>query len=214
MGWRNWEIPHTEREQLEEQLTAFRLLASDEVQAALTLAEIAHRDQKRDEGKPYLEYHIYPVTLEVVRSAWFFAPLLLAPTLPAAALLHDAVEDSGLTLADVQRYCGEQVRVNVEALTKPPRTSFPGSEEEQRNAVNEAYFKGLRAAPHEAHFIKLEDRLQNLRTVHLGRNVAKTLHYIRETRQWHLPFAQEVCSWYAQELESTLKVLEKRYGSR
>ncbi len=81
----------------------------------------------------------------------------------AAALLHDAVEDTGMSLADVEREFGSQVRHLVDGVTKIERLNFDSKEAQQAATVRKvlvAMARDLRVI-----IIKLSDRLHNMRTL-------------------------------------------------
>jgi len=80
------------------------------VQRAYRLAEKAHEGQKRVSGEPYI-YHCLAV-------AGILADLRVPPTVIAAALLHDTVEDTGVTLSDLEKDFGSEIAMLVDGVTK------------------------------------------------------------------------------------------------
>ncbi len=81
----------------------------------------------------------------------------------SAALLHDAVEDTAVTLDDVQREFGAEVASIVDGVTKLERIRFDSKEEQQAATMRKmlvAMAKDLRVL-----IIKLSDRLHNMRTI-------------------------------------------------
>src|SRR5438067_10491661 len=87
--------------------------ASDQmrVERAYRMAERAHRGQVRDEGSPFIEH---PLRVALIVAEELGRP---AADLVCAALLHDVVEDTPVTLAEVQESCGDTVAHWVELLT-------------------------------------------------------------------------------------------------
>ena len=81
----------------------------------------------------------------------------------AAALLHDAVEDTGITLADIEREFGAEVAAIVDGVTKLERLQFDSKEAQQAATMR----KMLVAMAHDLRvlIIKLADRLHNMRTL-------------------------------------------------
>jgi GTP diphosphokinase / guanosine-3',5'-bis(diphosphate) 3'-diphosphatase len=115
----------------------------------------AHRGQSRKSGEPYVTH---PVAV-----AKIVAELGLDDITIAAALLHDAVEDTGVTVADVEADFGSEVAEIVDGVTKLDRLSFDSKEAQQAATMRKmlvAMAKDLRVL-----IIKLADRMHNMRTV-------------------------------------------------
>jgi len=122
--------------------------------AYLTSAE-AHRGQYRRSGEPYIQH-----PLAVAR---IVADLGLDDVTVAAALLHDAVEDTGITLEDLEADFGPDVTAIVDGVTKLERIKFDTKEAQQAASMRKmlvAMAKDLRVL-----IIKLSDRLHNMRTI-------------------------------------------------
>lgn len=88
----------------------------DGLDKAVAAAERWHGDQRRPTGAPYVE-HLLEALEVLVRGAGVTAPAVLS-----AAILHDAVEDTPATLADVEAGFGPEVTELVDWVTKPPAT--------------------------------------------------------------------------------------------
>ena len=86
-----------------------RVLSSPALARAFAVAEDAHRDQRRKDGRPYIEH---PTQI-----AQLLADIGASEDLLVAAVLHDAVEDSELTVANLREGFGDRVARLVEALT-------------------------------------------------------------------------------------------------
>ncbi|HEV7723080.1 MAG TPA: bifunctional (p)ppGpp synthetase/guanosine-3',5'-bis(diphosphate) 3'-pyrophosphohydrolase [Iamia sp.] len=122
---------------------------------AYDTAKAAHEGQYRKSGEAYVTH-----PLAVAR---IVAGLGLDDVTISAALLHDAVEDTGMTLADVEREFGAQVRHLVDGVTKIERLQFDSKEAQQAATVRKvlvAMSRDLRVI-----IIKLSDRLHNMRTL-------------------------------------------------
>lgn len=94
---------------------------------AYKTAEYAHRDQKRASGEPYV-HHCLAV-------AYILAELRVPPSVIAAGLLHDTVEDTEITLYDLERDFGEEIAMLVDGVTKLtqlPRVSRADQHEDER----------------------------------------------------------------------------------
>ena len=122
---------------------------------AYDVASEAHRGQSRKSGEPYVTH---PVAVALV-----CAELGLDDVTICAALLHDAVEDTGLTLDEVDRDFGPDVAAIVDGVTKLDRIKFDTKEAQQAATVRKmlvAMAKDIRVL-----IIKLSDRLHNMRTI-------------------------------------------------
>jgi GTP diphosphokinase / guanosine-3',5'-bis(diphosphate) 3'-diphosphatase len=107
------------------------------VMRAYRVAEQAHREQKRASGEPYVNHCIIV--------AGILAEMRVPPSVVAAGLLHDTVEDTDVTLEDLNRDFGEEIARLVDGVTKLthlPRVSRadhhmedPTIEEEKRQAA-------------------------------------------------------------------------------
>ncbi|MGY6502317.1 MAG: RelA/SpoT family protein [Acidimicrobiales bacterium] len=122
---------------------------------AYEIGRDAHDGQTRMSGEPYITH-----PLAVAR---IVADLGLDAVSIAAALLHDAVEDTGIELADLERELGADVAALVDGVTKLDRIKFDSKEAQQAATMRKmlvAMAKDLRVL-----IIKLSDRLHNMRTI-------------------------------------------------
>ncbi len=140
----------------------FRRLAKDSgraynfklLDAAYALANAAHTGQVRRSGEAYITH---PVAV-----AGILLDLGLDTDALAAALLHDVVEDTQISLAQVRGQFGEDIALLVDGVTKLGRIAFSSMEEEQAENLRKmllAMAKDIRVM-----LIKLCDRLHNMRT--------------------------------------------------
>jgi GTP pyrophosphokinase len=123
-------------------------------QAYLMSAD-AHRGQNRKSGEAYIQH-----PLAVAR---IVADLGLDDVTVAAALLHDAVEDTGVTIEELESQFGAEVGRIVDGVTKLDRIQFDTKEAQQAASMRKmlvAMAKDLRVL-----IIKLSDRLHNMRTI-------------------------------------------------
>jgi GTP diphosphokinase / guanosine-3',5'-bis(diphosphate) 3'-diphosphatase len=114
-----------------------------------------HKGQARASGEPYLAHPLEVATI--------LAEMRLDTTAITAGLLHDAVEDTALTIDEIQTEFGEQVAHIVEGVTKISKIDFASSEEAQAENVRKmvlAMMDDIRVV-----LIKLADRLHNMRTL-------------------------------------------------
>jgi GTP pyrophosphokinase len=125
------------------------------IERAFEMARNAHQDQVRRSGDPFISH-----PLSVAR---ILAALGLDDVTIAAALLHDAVEDTSITLADLSKDFGPDVASIVDGVTKLDRLQFDTKEAQQAATLRKmlvAMAKDIRVL-----LIKLADRLHNMRTL-------------------------------------------------
>ena len=132
-------------------------LDADLLVRAYRFSEQAHAGQKRHSGDDYV--------LHCVEVAKILADLQLDTVTVASGLIHDVVEDTRFTLADVEREFGKEVATIVEGLTKI--SSLPLSTATHQDRQVENYRKLLLSIAKDVRviLIKLADRLHNMRTL-------------------------------------------------
>src|SRR5471032_2854328 len=148
---------------------------------AFDFAAQAHAGQLRQSGQEFI-YHPWG-------AAKILAGLQLDEPTLAAALLHDVVEDTELTVDDVRTEFGTEIATLVEGVTKLTRVQFQSRE----HADAENYRKLIVAMAEDVRviLIKLADRLHNLRTIeYLGKQ--KQLQKARETLEVYAPLAHRL----------------------
>jgi GTP diphosphokinase / guanosine-3',5'-bis(diphosphate) 3'-diphosphatase len=122
---------------------------------AYNAAHAAHRGQTRKSGEPFV-YH-------PLATADVLAELRLDPTTIAAALLHDVLEDTGVTKEELSERFGDDVAEIVDGVTKLKRLPSGNLEEAQAESLRKmivAMSRDVRVI-----IIKLADRLHNMRTL-------------------------------------------------
>ena len=113
-----------------------------------------HSGQERASGEPYI---IHPLEVAEV-----LAEMKLDATAIAAALLHDSVEDTPATSAEIGQNFGDQVAHIVEGVTKIDKIQFANREDRQAESVRKMLLAMVTAV--RVVRIKLADRLHNKRT--------------------------------------------------
>ena len=125
------------------------------ISRAFAEAANAHAGQARNSGEAYVEH---PLAVAMI-----VAELGLDDVSIAAALLHDSVEDTSLTVETITSSFGPEVAAIVDGVTKLDRLRFDSKEEQQAASMRKmlvAMAKDLRVL-----LIKLADRLHNMRTI-------------------------------------------------
>jgi (p)ppGpp synthase/HD superfamily hydrolase len=154
---------------------------------AVEFARLHHGDQRRKTGVPYLE-HLLEALQVLVEGAGIASPDVLV-----AAVLHDVVEDTPVTLDEVSAEFGPRVAELVGWVTIP--APGPG---ETKSAVRQAYLRRLRDAPPDAVLVKLADRASNVQTL---RNLPldQQRSYYEQTVSYIVPLAAGqpwFAAWY------------------
>src|SRR3989344_2479628 len=127
----------------------------EQVRQAYRFADEAHLGQLRNSGEPYITH---PIAVAAQCATWKLDAQALM-----AALLHDAMEDCGVTKADLIDRFGAPVAELVDGLTKLDKLQFNTREENQA----ESFRKMLLAMARDVRviLIKLADRTHNMRTL-------------------------------------------------
>lgn len=142
-----------------------------------------HEGQTRKSGEPY--YH------HLIEVAYIIAELHAGPATIAAALLHDVVEDTDVSIEDIQKGWGEEIAKIVDALTKIQRLKLSKMKNSEFEAEDHRkIFIGM-AKDIRVILIKLADRLHNLRT--LAALTPERQHAIaKETMEVFVPIAHRI----------------------
>jgi GTP pyrophosphokinase len=153
-----WRRQHVDVE-LAPLLTAFRRrhrrADTAMISQAFDVAREAHAEQVRRSGEPYIAH---PLGVAMV-----LADLGLDDVTIAGALLHDAVEDTTITLDDLEEQFGPEVSAIVDGVTKLDRLQFDSKEAQQAATLRKMLV--AMASDIRVLLIKLADRLHNMRTI-------------------------------------------------
>lgn len=163
----------------------------DPLKKAYDFAQRAHQGQLRSSGEPYLTHPI-----DVAQT---LADLRLDISSVVTGLLHDTVEDTHVTLAEIGKEFGDDVAGLVDGVTKLSQITFKTSEEKQAENFRKmilAMAKDIRVI-----LVKLADRLNNMRTLeHLAEHKQKII--AQETLDIYAPIANRLgIGWLKIELE-------------
>ncbi|MFC0036942.1 HD domain-containing protein [Actinomadura rayongensis] len=173
-SWRTWDEARAD------------LPDPDALDDAARAALAWHGDQTRPTGVPYVE-HLLEALEAQVRGAGVTDLGVLAAT-----LLHDVVEDTSATIADVEARFGADVAELVDWVTKPPAG---GAGRQAKRAAKAAYLRRLRDAPWRAVQVKLADRISNVQRLDQMPPDFQRRYYA-ETVTYVMPLAPPD-SWYA-----------------
>ena len=180
-------------------LMAFPHVELDVVDKAFEYGKEAHKTQRRWSGEPYFTHCIAVATI--------IAQLRLDMTSVVAALLHDVVEDTGVSIEDVREEFGEEVAHIVDGETKI--STVTADKGEIRQAENFRKMLLSMVSDIRVILIKFADRLHNMRTIeHLPQR--KQEQIARETLEVYAPLAHRLgiarIKWELEDL--SFKVLE------
>lgn len=164
--------------------TYLSLSAADKklIRLAFETAVDAHKDQRRKSGEPYI---LHPIAVAQIVAD----QIGLGATSIAAALLHDVVEDTSLTLDDIELMFGETVAKIVDGLTKISKLS-----KDKRVSVQAENFKKMLLTMNDdvrVILIKIADRLHNMMTL-AAMPEGKQVRIASETLYIYAPLAHRI----------------------
>lgn len=154
---------------------------SEPIRRAFDVARRRHEGQMRKTGDPYITHPV--AVAEILAEYGLDAASLIA------ALLHDVVEDTDMTLEDVTEMFGDEVAGLIDGVTKLDRIRFDTQEEAQAATIRKlviALARDVRVL-----LIKLADRLHNLRTL-WPFDEAKQRRIARESLEVYAPLAHRL----------------------
>jgi GTP pyrophosphokinase len=164
----------------------------------------AHEGQWRRTGEPYVTHPIAVASI--------VAELGLDDSTIAGALLHDAVEDTGMTVESIEREFGPTVARVVDGVTKLDRLEFDSKEAHQAATVRKMFI--AMAQDWRVLLIKLADRLHNMRTISVMPEAKQHL-IAQETLDVYAPLAHRLgvqqVKWQLEDL-SFATLHPKRYA--
>ncbi len=151
------------------------------ISKAYDYAEEKHRGQKRKSGEPYF--------VHLLNVAYILASYTSGPQTITAGLLHDCMEDCGVTYEELARDFDEEVANLVEAVTKIGRLEF--TDEKEYQAANHRKIFIAMAKDVRVIIIKLVDRLHNIRTLNFT-SQEQQVRIASETLQVYCPIAHRL----------------------
>ncbi|MCG8400334.1 MAG: bifunctional (p)ppGpp synthetase/guanosine-3',5'-bis(diphosphate) 3'-pyrophosphohydrolase [Firmicutes bacterium] len=141
----------------------------------------AHTGQRRISGEPYITH---PVAIALI-----LADLELDMDTLVAGLLHDTVEDTGVTLEELQKNFGPDIAGLVDGVTKLSRLEYRSKMERQVENLRKMFLAMARDI--RVVLIKLADRLHNMRTLHHHQE-RKQKEIAQETLEIFAPLAHRL----------------------
>jgi GTP pyrophosphokinase len=175
--------PLTRQYELVERVKSYDPSADEELlNRAYVFAMQAHGAQLRASGDPYFSH---PVEVAGILAGWKLDSASIA-----TGLLHDTVEDTGATIAELQRLFGAEVARLVDGVTKLNKLELQSSRTEQA----ENFRKLLLAMSEDIRvlLVKLADRQHNMRTLHFIGRTDKRQRIARETLEIYVPLAERI----------------------
>ena len=166
--------------ELVDRVTSYEPLADEDLlNRAYVFATQKHGDQKRASGDPYFSH---PVEV-----AGILTELRLDCASIATALLHDTIEDTDTSVAEIEKLFGPEIAALVNGVTKLSLLELSS----QGSAQAENFRKLLLATTNDVRIllVKLADRLHNMRTLHFIESDDKRRRIAQETMDIYAPLA-------------------------
>ena len=138
----------------------------------------AHNDSYRASGEPYI---VHPLEVAIILAH----TQLDCPTI-VAAILHDVIEDTQVQSKDIENIFGQEILIMVDGLSKLDRLNFKSPHEAQRANYSKMFI--AMANDIRLVFIKIADRLHNMRTIKFV-NPAKAQRIALESLNIYVPLA-------------------------
>ncbi|MBP3630541.1 MAG: HD domain-containing protein, partial [Clostridia bacterium] len=192
----------------------FKASAQEKIFKALSYAEEKHSGQKRESGKPYI---IHPIAVATILLNYGLDEEAIC-----ASLLHDVIEDCEVTENELVQEFGVDITELVNGVSRVKTLRYKSSANENNESLRKMFIamaKDIRVI-----FIKLADRLHNMRTL----ESVSAEHQIRkslDTRDVYIPIAErlglstikgeleDLCFkyLYPQDFKATTELLERTY---
>ena len=151
------------------------------IRKAFEMANYLHQGQYRSSGEPYI---IHPLSVAII-----LAELHVGPPTICAGLLHDTVEDTGVTLQTIVDEFDEDIALLVDGVTKLTKMKFTSLE--QKQAENHQHMLLAMSKDIRVIVVKLADRLHNIRTL-TALAPEKQARIARETLEIYAPLAHKL----------------------
>lgn len=171
------------------------------VESAIETAEEVHSGIKReDNSSPFLETHIYPVTLDVIQHYQSTNKLLTTLQI-ASAILHDVMEDNerildlyasksyGFDAYFKHRFSDYVYNVAMTLKTKPLENYFGENDEQRKINRFMDYCSTLSNSQYDVKIIKLADRINNMKFISQIQSNEKISRYLHEAEDFYIAYS-------------------------
>lgn len=170
------------------------------LESAFEMVEEVHSGIKREDGKSsFLETHVYPVALDVIKH-YSKTTNLLTTLQISSAILHDVMEDNDRILdlytshaygfdAYFRHRFGEYVYNVANTLKTKPLENYQGSHEEKKISRFVDYCSTLSHSKYDIKVIKLADRLNNMNFISQVPKHEKITRYLREAEDFYIAYS-------------------------
>lgn len=155
---------------------------ADLIRRAFAVAQVAHEGQARDNGDPYITH---PLAVANILAGFHLDTASIV-----TALLHDTVEDTGVTQQQLRAQFGDTVAELVDGVTKLTRLELQSDRTKQAENFRKlvlAMSRDIRVL-----LVKLADRLHNMRTLHYVQRIDRRQRIARETMEIYAPLAGRI----------------------
>jgi GTP pyrophosphokinase len=163
-----------------EKVEVYNPSAIPKLMRAYDFAADHHKTQTRESGEPYITHPLRVVSIGTERFA--------DEATLCAEMLHDTVEDCGVTYEELAELFGHEVATLVSYVTNLPRKNYPNKQEfiyaNERRLID-ITLKDVRAP-----WIKLDDRLDNMRTLEFKSEESR-IAKAKDTLNFYVPLAYE-----------------------
>lgn len=151
------------------------------IRRAYDFAEVAHGDEKRKSGEPYI---VHPHAIAV-----YLAEIGMDRDTIVAGILHDTTEDTDTEPEEIEKEFGKTVRFLVDSVTKLSKLKYRGLE---RHVESLRQLLVATASDIRVIIIKMADRLHNMRTIEYVTPTEKRERIARETMEVYVPIAERL----------------------
>ncbi|MFT8816607.1 MAG: bifunctional (p)ppGpp synthetase/guanosine-3',5'-bis(diphosphate) 3'-pyrophosphohydrolase [Komagataeibacter saccharivorans] len=155
---------------------------ADLIRRAFAVAQAAHAGQARDNGDPYITH---PLAVANILAGFHLDTASII-----TALLHDTIEDTGVTQQELRDKFGNTVAELVDGVTKLTRLELQSDRTKQAENFRKlvlAMSRDIRVL-----LVKLADRLHNMRTLHYVQRLDRRQRIARETMEIYAPLAGRI----------------------
>jgi GTP diphosphokinase / guanosine-3',5'-bis(diphosphate) 3'-diphosphatase len=151
------------------------------IKSALVFADEAHLGQYRHSGEPYITH---PLAVAEICAQWKLGKIAIC-----SALLHDVIEDQGISKQKIIDHFGEDIANVVDGLTKLTHIEF--NSKEDASAANFEHFLNSSIKDYRVLLVKIADRLHNMRTLKHMKQF-KQISIAKETQEIYAPLAKKI----------------------